>query len=294
MRKALFIGGAVLLTAALALVAVSLLSGGRKQVIVYSYSDDPFRAEVANSMRSTLASLGVHWDEVKVENMPAGSTSDDVPWDAVSPDAVTIVMLTPGIKPLPAGRLIVMGPLRNADSEFVASNRGRARFCISEFPVDLSLSRIASACALDIQQITVGIASPSPGLRSIKGFGANASVLCDDDGAFIESLGSLSCLFVLTDGTPPSVVERWADKCMERKIAIVVDRKGYLIGKVAAVVSTEPEGPGETLARLAWKTRNEGMSEEVRELAILFSAHRASVAAELNLPFDGDEFPPLP
>jgi hypothetical protein len=293
-RKKLIIALAIALVIALVTVGSLLyFSGGEKGIVIFNYSDDPFRRDVANSVRSTLATLGAQWEDVQLRELPPSATSDDIPWAEVSVGSVVIVLIAPGAKPLPDGRLIVMGPMRNVDAQFIAENRGRARFCVSDFPVDLSIGRITSASGLAEGQITIGVASPSVALRAAGQLAGRPVVVCDERGEFTASVPSLSCLLLMADGISPSAVATIASLCAEKKIAVVVDRKGYLTGSVAAVISAEPDGAGETLARLAWRSRTEGHAEEVRELAVLFSAQNPGAVRRLNLKFDDTDFPPL-
>jgi hypothetical protein len=119
------------------------------------------------------------------------------------------------------------------------------------------------------------------------------TVVCDDQGDFVESLPSLSCILLLVDGVTPSVVSRWADKCMAKRIAVVVDRKGYMYEPVAAVVSPDPDAAGDTLSRMAWRVFCDGVtSPELREVALLFSAYSVSAAAALDIRWTGKDFAP--
>ncbi len=283
---------AVALLAAAAVTALVLMNREHKGFVIVNAGADPFRSSVEDALRKGLADLGAKPEEVSGMKLGGKATTDDIPWDEIPQGSVVISLLPAGKLDIPEGRLVVCGPLRDSERPFAIRNASRALFAISDYPPDFAVGLVTGSTLFKADNITLGIASPSAPMAA-HDFGALKTVVCDDAGEFVEKLPTLSCLLLLVDGYTPSVVSRWAEKCVDRRIALIADRKGYMNEPVAAVLSPQPEAAGDTLSRMAWKVFCDGVTgPELREVALLFAAYSVSTAAMLDLRWTGNDFAP--
>ncbi|MDZ7815314.1 MAG: hypothetical protein U5N86_04690 [Planctomycetota bacterium] len=115
----------------------------------------------------------------------------------------------------------------------------------------LEAGNLASAFGISDKRISIAAAGAATGL-----FEGERLLETDPDGRFIAALGQNSALRVLCDGAKLETVRKWANIAVENDVALVVDRRGYLVPNALAMSTVDPSAVASSLLRLALRRMN--------------------------------------
>lgn len=295
MKKLLLgIGGLVLLCGMVAIIYVMAFSSA--PVVVLTYKDDPFRDET----RMTFSSVLSGYDEfkktpVKTQFYPGNSTTDDVNWKSFVKARVIVCMLVAGVNSLPDDLPIVMGPIRSSWRKFAEKNPN-ALFLqsdLNEMPLLFTLSQQLNVGVEHVFFSYIGAGNPNNSPFSVfkdvpqdKYLGAVRDA--------ITELPPQSLLFVACDGITKAEMSDIAKVAAAKRVALCVDRTGYLGCGIMAQYAIDGESAGDALARLTLKIASGAIVRgEVREAANFIKLFSVSVADSLGFRPAKEGFQPL-
>lgn len=279
--KIVFVALSVLLCACVAfyLLFGHLLHPGQS-LRIFTYRGDFFRESIVAEVIRIFRDEYSEPLNITTTTFDYSATTDDADLFSLKPGRPALVLLTPGVRPLPQGLALTMAFPGTADSEYIKQNLPAAAFVTYGGRPEMFISVLTRNILLPAEQIS-GTAE-YPALCRSYAYTGSAQYMRDHP---FPLPNGQRVLLLPCEGRTQSHYSRIVNTAYENAAGVVADRIGHPTPGLLGTISPDPIAIGKALASFILAYRSgRSPSGQSSEVSILVEKFDAEAAQKLNIP----------